>query len=205
MYNQPYFKLNHDADVLELMRQNLFVTLAANGQGGTPVATMVPVLLREEGEKLFIETHIMRKTDHADALLNDPRVLIIFNGPHAYVSAKHYPDPAVAGTWNYIAVYARGKMMVKDDAWLMDFLMRLTAHHENDPGSPALVKNMPEEYLRKLLPAIVGLEMEVESLEHTGKLSQNKDGQTRKLIFEKFLQGTEDEKSLANWMKHQGL
>ncbi|HTE11462.1 MAG TPA: FMN-binding negative transcriptional regulator, partial [Chitinophagaceae bacterium] len=60
-----------------------------------------------------------------------------------------------------------------DDAALLALLSRLTAYFENNPHSPALVEKMPEEYVTKLMKAIVAFEIEVTHLDNVFKLSQN--------------------------------
>ena len=74
-----------------------------------------------------------------------------------------------------MTVHARGTLRFVDDAGLLDIVTRTTAHYEQDAASPSLVQKMPEEYVTRLMKAIIGFEIEVTELDHVFKLSQNRD------------------------------
>ena len=175
MYNLPHFKEKDPAIVREFMRQHPFALLCGCGQDLLPVATQVPLIMEERGDRLFLTGHIQRKTDHHLAFMQNPQVLVVYTGPHAYVSASWYSNPQTASTWNYMAVHARGRLQFLDDKKLLDILDKLTGYFENDPHSPALMEHMPEEYVQKMMQAIVAFEIEITSLDHVFKLSQNRD------------------------------
>src|SRR5687768_11515397 len=98
MYKMPEFTEHDSQLVLDFMRANPFVTLIGN-DGTTPVATQIPVLFKEEGDKLILRGHIMRKTDHHRAFERNPKALILFTGPHCYVSASWYAERHTGSTW----------------------------------------------------------------------------------------------------------
>lgn len=175
MYNLPHFK-EHDADkVKAFMQAHPFALLTGVDAQQRPVSTQVPLLIREREGRLFLLGHIQRKTDHCKAFQQNPQALAIFTGPHAYISASWYSNPQMASTWNYMAVHARGHLRFLGDEALLQLLEELTAHFENNPASPALVSQMPKEYMEAMMKAIVAFEIEVSSLEHVFKLSQNRD------------------------------
>lgn len=126
----------------------------------------------------------MKKTDHYEALQSNTAVLLIFNGPHSYISASWYPDPKVASTWNYLAVQAKGTVQLLNNDALRDILQRTTRLFEHQE-SPALMEHMSEAYIEANLKAIAAFEVTVEHLDATFKLSQNKDKQTRENIINK--------------------
>jgi transcriptional regulator len=102
--------------------------------------------------------------------------LMIFTGPHAYVSATWYENPQNVSTWNYSSVHARGQLRFLDEQGLADALRKLSLHYEhNNVHSATTFDNLPEEYTARLMKAIVGFEIEVTSIEHVFKLSQNRD------------------------------
>jgi transcriptional regulator len=175
MYNFSYFKEKDIIVVKQFMRQNPFAILTGCDANNHPVATQVPLLLEEKDEKLFLYGHVQRKTDHQIAFEQNPNVLALFNGPHTYVSASWYTNPQSASTWNYITVHAKGVLQFLDDAALLAILSKTTAHFEKNAGSPSLVEKMPEEYISKMMKAIIAFEMEVTHLDNVFKLSQNRD------------------------------
>ena len=178
MYNLPYFKEKDIALVKQFMQANPFALLTGVDAKQQPVATQVPLLLEERDNQLYLLGHVQRKTDHCNALEQNPHVLAVFTGPHTYVSASWYTDPRVASTWNYISVHAKGTLRFTDSNTLLQILSRTTALFEQNPASPALVEKMPPEYVEKMMNAIVGFEITVTHLDNVFKLSQNRDKTT---------------------------
>ena len=106
-------------------------------------------------------------------------VLVIFQGPQAYVSPSGYASKAEHGkvvpTWNYIMVQARGRLRAIDDAAHLHALVsRLTATHEAGRDKPWAVEDAPRDYIDATLKAIVGIEIEIEALAGKWKVSQNR-------------------------------
>ena len=201
MYNIPYFKANHADEVMAFMKAHPFVTICGVAEDGSPVATHVPVLFAERDGKLFLQAHIMRKQNHTDAFLQNSKVLAIFQGAHAYISATLYDPQNVAGTWNYSAVHASGIIRFLDEEALYTLLVNLTAHFENNPNSPALVQHMDEAYIRGHMKAVIAFEIEVTEIQHVFKLSQNKDEQTKAKIISSLETKNVESKAVAIAMK----
>ena len=182
MYNLPYFKASNQEEVFAFMQAHPFITLCCIDANGHPVATHIPVLFEERDGKLYLQAHIMRKQPHALALAQNPNVLAIFSGDHAYISASWYTKQNVASTWNYRAVHVKGKVNFLNDEGLYDLLVKLTNHFEGNADSPAAVKNMSEQYVKENIKAIVGFEIEVTAIDHVFKLSHNRDEASKKEI-----------------------
>jgi len=181
MYRSAKFKTKDQAEVLEFMSKNPFITLIGH-DGEFPVATQIPVQLNEDKEgRLVLHGHMMKNTDHYEALLKNPNALALFTGPHTYVSASVYTKPAAASTWNYMTVHAKGSIKFLDAAGTYEAIKKLTDQYE-DPASPAAFHKMDEAYIQRLLPAIAGFELTVETLDHVFKLSQNHPQENRDAI-----------------------
>ncbi len=201
MYDLKHFKANHQQDVITFMHQNPFVVLCGVDAANKPVATHIPVLIEERDDKLFLQAHIMRKQMHTTAFENNVNVLAIFSAAHSYVSATNYIEQNTASTWNYQAVHASGTIHFLNDEGLLNLLTRLTEKFENNPHSPAQVKNMEASYVKDLMKAIVAFEIEITNIEHIFKLSQNKDQATRNNIIQSLQQQDDAAKAVANAMK----
>lgn len=89
MYNLQHFTETNEDTVFDFMQKNSFVNIVGY-DGEYPVATHVPVSLKKEGEKIILIGHVMKHTTHYKAFAQNENVLVIFNGPHCYVSASWY-------------------------------------------------------------------------------------------------------------------
>jgi transcriptional regulator len=174
MYDIPYFKSEHPEEVLAFMRAHPFALICGVDANEKPVATQVPFLFEQRGDKLFLQGHFMKKQDHTNAFLQNPNAMIVFSGAHSYVSASWYENKKVASTWNYQSVQVSGIIRFQDDAFLQTLLTRLTETFES-PDSPSLVHQMDPAYVQRMMQAIIAFEIEVETVRHVFKLSQNRD------------------------------
>ena len=163
------------------MRTFDFVALVTNGVSGL-VASHVPVVVEGEGEDVTILGHVARANDHWKAMDRRVESMVIFSGPHAYVSPSWYASggPAVP-TWNYAVVHAYGRPVARDDsAFLQRVVQELTRRYEGHREQPWTTDRLPANSYDKLLRAVVGFEMRVERLEAKFKLGQNRSAADRR-------------------------
>lgn len=110
--------------------------------------------------------------------------MVIFQGPHAYITPAWYAEKELSGeevpTFDYAVVHAHGTLRVIEERdWLLDFLERLTNRHEADQPQPWQVGDAPPAYIDKLLKAIVGIEIPLARLEGKWKMEQKNSLQDR--------------------------
>ena len=181
MYKFSYFTEPDSDTVIAFMKENSFAIITAIGET-YPVATQIPLFIdmNEEG-KIFLTGHIMRKTDHHKAFEKNENVLVIFNGPHTYVSASWYEEKEVASTWNYITVHAKGKIKFTDEEGTYEAIKAITNKYEGTDSAAAFDK-LPSEYITRLIKAIVGFKIEVINFDNVFKLSQNHTTHTKQSI-----------------------
>jgi transcriptional regulator len=196
MYDIPYFKAAHPHDILAFMKAHPFALICGADENGKPVATQVPFLFEQRGDQLFLQGHFMKKQDHTNAFYQNPNVLVVFSGAHVYVSASWYSDKQTASTWNYQSVQAAGTIRFQDAGFLRQLLTRLTETFEQ-PGSTSMVQHMDPAYVEKMMQAIVAFEVEVVSVRHVFKLSQNRDAKSRANIISQLNQQGGDAREIA--------
>ena len=183
MYNLSYFKEDEQQVLLQFLNDHPFAFLTGSNSTGKQVATQIPILVEERSGEWYLQGHIMRKTDHHKALIENPQVLAVFTGPHSYVSASWYTNPQIGSTWNYMSVHIKGNIRFLPEEDLISFMQKLTLKFEgNDTNSPTVYDNLPNEFLNKMLPAIVAFEIKVEEMENVFKLSQNRDEESYRNI-----------------------
>lgn len=202
MYDLPYFKEHEEQVVKEFIDQHPFALLSGCDSANKPIATQVPVFIEEKDGRKILRGHIMRKTDHHKAFLHNEHVLVVFTGPHTYVSATWYSNPHLASTWNYMSVHARGIIRFLDYSALEEILQKTTLHFENyDQQSPTVFDNLPTDYKQKTMKAIVAFEIEVQEMDTIFKLSQNRDQESYRNIIKELKRKDEDSQKIAAEME----
>lgn len=153
------------------MRANGFALLVT-GTGGALHATHLPAVVAERGGALAIELHMAKANPQWREFFDD-EVLVVFSGPHAFVSARWYEQTERVPTWNYAAVHAYGRVrMIEDRAGRLAAQARLVETY--DPEWSEGFRQLSPEYLRGMLEGIVNFEVSVTRLEARWKLSQNR-------------------------------
>jgi transcriptional regulator len=203
MYTPKFNQISDRAILLQAMRENPFAILFGPlGATNTPpphVATHVPLVVKDEGEYGLIEGHFAAANPHWKALAGC-ETLVVFAGPHSYVSPALYTEPLSVPTWNYIAVHAYGRLSPVDDNDCKEALLAdLIAAHE-----PAFIdrwRAMPDGFRRTMLAGIVGFRIPITRIEGKFKLSQNRSPEEKRNVHAAHASGTPDQQALARWMK----
>jgi transcriptional regulator len=182
MYQPAHFVEADPATLAALMHEAPLATLVHQA-GGELAADVLPLEVDRVGEGWRLLGHVARANPLWRSADGQP-VLVVFQGPQAYVTPNWYPSKAQHGkavpTWNYAMVQAHGRLRAIDDpAWLQAFVTRLTQRHEAGRAQPWHVSDAPADYLATMLGAIVGIEIEVTRLEGKFKLSQNRPAEDR--------------------------
>jgi transcriptional regulator len=165
---------------------------------GQPIATHLPLVVADEGEHGTLEGHFARANPHWKSLAGR-ETLVVFSGPHSYVSPSLYANPQSVPTWNYIAIHATGKLeLVEDDAGKEDLLKKLIEVHE--PPYAAQWNELPESFRHSMLHGIVGFRIPLTRVEGKFKLSQNRPDADRRNVRAAHATGTPDQQALAAWM-----
>ncbi len=135
--------------------------------------------------------------------MQNPNILAVFTGAHTYVSASWYENKQQGSTWNYMSVHVRGQLRFLDEQALLNTLKRTTNHFENNPHSGANFEDLPDEYVKKMIKAIVAFEIQVQEMDNVFKLSQNRDEKSFHTIINKLDAQDADGKKIAHEMKQR--
>ena len=159
----------------EIMKAHSWALLMTSDEQGTPLATHLSLIWRNDGTPHgSLIGHMARANAHWQELEGAGEVLVVFSGPHAYVSPSWYANHPSVPTWNYAVVHAHGRARLLPPEALPGLLDRLSRAYEDARPSPWRMAGLPADYTAKMLPAIVGFEVAVERLEGKFKLSQNR-------------------------------
>jgi len=203
MYS-PKFNLVHDRGILlEAMQAFSFAAIFGPVNvivpDGSAQATHLPLIVKDEGDHGLLEGHFAMANRHWQSLAGH-EALVVFTGPHSYVSPALYTEPLSVPTWNYIAIHAYGALsLIEDEAGKEKLVSRLIALHE-----PAYIEQwraLPEGFRRTMLAGIMGFRIPIARIEGKFKLSQNRTAEERRNVYAAQSAGSPDEQSLARWME----
>ncbi|MES0862153.1 FMN-binding negative transcriptional regulator [Ruegeria sp. SCPT10] len=179
MHPNPAFRAEDRARHITFARDRGFGVLAVSGDAA-PIMSHVPFLLDETGE--LAELHLVRSNPIV-RLLKEPRtVRIAVTGPDAYISPDWYGVDDQVPTWNYVAVHLIGRLELRPQEELLDLLNRQSAFYEQKllPKPPWVTGKMSEDALTRMMRMIVPCRMQVEDIQGTWKLGQNKPDEVRR-------------------------
>jgi len=201
MYISRLYREEDRAKILEFLQQNEFATLVCY-DGEKPTASHLLMEVTEEDGNLFLNGHMSRANPLWRMFETNPEVLVIFQGPHTYISPTWYNHINVP-TWNYQAVHLYGDLrIVKGDEYY-EILSRLIAKHES--GTNYRMETLPQDFVEKQMNGTIGFQVKVTRIEANYKLSQNRDDEDYHNIIEHLTSEREDEMShqVADAMRKQ--
>ncbi|HEX5688475.1 MAG TPA: FMN-binding negative transcriptional regulator [Roseiflexaceae bacterium] len=173
MYLPISFREDNPETLHELIRQNNFGILVTQ-RDGAPFATHLPFLLdSSRGPHGTLIAHLARANPQWRDF-GGGEALTIFQGPHAYITPSWYESMPSVPTWNYAVVHAYGiPRIVEDRDELYGMLERLVVNHESPRPQPWPM-DLSDEYMDRMMRAVVGFEIEITRIEGKFKLSQNR-------------------------------
>ncbi|MGE5374236.1 MAG: FMN-binding negative transcriptional regulator [Bacteroidota bacterium] len=201
MYTPRLYREEDRSNILEFLQKNEFVTLVCHA-GERPVASHLLVEVVEEGEKLLVNGHMARANPLWKTFETNPEVLLIFQGPHTYISPTWYNHVNVP-TWNYQAVHVYGRpRLVTDEGEAYQLLKRLIDRHER--SGHYTMEALPQDFVKREIQGIMAFQIEATRIEANYKLSQNRNDEDYWNIVSQ-LEEREDELShgVAEAMRHQ--
>jgi transcriptional regulator len=207
MYTPKFNQIDDRALLLEAMRTWSFAILFGPDINGAPTATHLPLVVHDEGEHGTLEGHFARANPHWKSLAGR-KTLVVFSGPHSYVSPTLYVNPKSVPTWNYIAIHATGILQILEDetddeaaahARKEALLKNLIQVHE--PAYADRWDQLPIGYRISMTSGIIGFRIPISKIEGKFKLSQNRPDDDRRNVQATHAAGTPDQQALAEWMQ----
>ena len=174
MYVPNFYKNENTNEIRHFIATNSFGILVS--QTDTKLwATHIPLELdKNQAGKDVLHGHISKGNPQWKNFEHNTQVLAIFSGAHSYISPSWYNHENVP-TWNYVAVHIYGTIKIIEGEYLLQTLKKLVDKYEAASEHPVSVDAMSPKFLNKELRGIVGFEIEIDSIEASYKLSQNRD------------------------------
>jgi transcriptional regulator len=172
MYIRPSHRPRSHADTLEVVRQNMFATLVTCSREGM-IASHLPFMIEPAlGQHGTLFAHMARANPQSAILEQADDALVIFTGPHDYISPSWYEDRATAPTWNYVAVHCHGKVRVHSHDEARRNIERLIELLEAARPDRWSLDELSDASVQALLQNVVSFEIPLSRIEGKFKLSQ---------------------------------
>lgn len=180
MYTPPAYEERDRHKLHAWMRDWSFATLVTHGQQGLQ-ATHLPFLLDPlRGPHGTLISHLARRNPQAADIQAGAQAMVLFQGPHAFISPSWYRNQQTFPTWNYAAIHAHGQAAaIEDPQHIRAILTRTVQTYDTPLGGEWTFEAMPEDLILPRLSAIIALEIPIARLEGKVKLNQDKSPEDR--------------------------
>lgn len=200
MFIPDSYKNENQEEIKKFLQENSFGILI-NQTNGKLWATHIPLELdtNKEGKAILLG-HISKENPQWKGFTDNDQVLAIFSGPHSYISSSWYDHENVP-TWNYIAVHVYGKIKIIEGEAVIESLKKLVDKYEQHSENPVRVEDLSKKTMIQTR-GIVAFEIEIEEIQATKKMSQNRDAKNYQNIISELEKTNKNESiAVANEMK----
>ncbi|WNS78490.1 FMN-binding negative transcriptional regulator [Domibacillus sp. DTU_2020_1001157_1_SI_ALB_TIR_016] len=202
MYIPKYFKVTNIGEIWGFVQKNSFGTIVTTKQG-IPIATHLPLGLSKKGDDYYITGHMAYGNPQWRTFETSENVLVMFQGPHAYISSSWYGHEEVP-TWNYQAVHVYGKASILEKNEVIEELTIMLKKYEENRKNPVLWDKLSPQLLESEMKGIVGFKIKVGEIQAAYKLSQNRNETDYMNIIDKLQnEGDPNSKQMAELMEER--
>ena len=173
MYIPSPFRKDDLAAIHALILDHNFGTLFSRLEE-KPRASHLPFLIDPDaGPRGTLAAHMARANPQWKGFEDGEELLVVFQGPHSYISPAWYSNQKTVPTWNYAAVHAYGvPRLVTDPADLRYLIEKLVRYHESQVGNLWDIRQA-DSIMDANLRGIVGFEIPIDRIEGKFKFNQN--------------------------------
>jgi transcriptional regulator len=166
VYIPPEFAINDRNEMVEFIRKHSFGIMVTYSDGFR--TSHIPFIITAQ-DPLVIWGHMATGNQQLRGI-GDSRALVIFSGPHSYISPSWYAVPGQVPTWDYVTVHVEGKVKLSSREETTKMLEKMVSFYES--GSSLSGKLRGKSY-QDMMSGIVGFKIEVDKILGKAKLSQN--------------------------------
>jgi transcriptional regulator len=174
MYIPTAFQVEDELKLASFMQRHSFATLVTD-DGAAPFASHLPMLWRQEGGSHgTLAAHMARANPQWQHFASGRQALVIFHGPHSYISPSWYKTKVAVPTWNYAVVHAYGVPLVIHEYERIGTLLREMVSVFESAFEKPWPGELPDDFRNKMIHGIVAFEIPITRLEGKFKLGQNR-------------------------------
>jgi transcriptional regulator len=138
-------------------------------------ATHIPLELeKDENGNLMVVGHISKANQQWKSFEENKNVLVVFTGPHAYISSSWYNHINVP-TWNYISIHLYGRIHIQNAEEVYESIKKMMNRYEPSEKSNVSMDKLPPDYVSKEIRGVVGFQICITKIQGAYKLSQNRN------------------------------
>ncbi|MGO2111628.1 MAG: FMN-binding negative transcriptional regulator [Pseudoclavibacter sp.] len=188
MHEFEKYRAPSGPDLVELVRRNPFALVVSAAPGRAPVATHTPVIVPadEAPTDTLVGTtllgHVARRNPQWRDLSSAGPVLLVFTGPHGYVSPTSYGYTPSVPTWDYAAVHLTATVEVLEarDDCLRIVRETVRAAEELMPTPWDDTDSVPT--FERIVDGVVGFRLHVTEERAVFKVSQDMPADVRERV-----------------------
>jgi transcriptional regulator len=189
MYIPNSFKVTDKEKLITFISQWSFGDLITSHNGRLNVSH-VPFLIDEQ--EMVLYGHLARQNPHSQNIEAAEDLMVLFKGPHAYVSPRWYVQKDMVPTWNFQSVKVKGRAHNVDEVTLITILDRLSQKHEANYENPWRIDEISEKSMKAMLGQIIGFKIPIDEIVGKYKLSQNRNIDIQTKVIDGLLSGGSD-------------
>lgn len=202
MYIPKYYKVTDVEEIWDFVQKNSFATVVTVNQG-KPIATHLPMQFIKEGDSYYLTGHMAIGNPQWRTFETCEEVLVMFQGPHAYISSSWYEKENVP-TWNYQSVHMYGSPSILEDEEMEHDLTKLLKKYEKHRENPVLWDKLTPELLKKQVKGIKGFKIAVKEIQAAYKLSQNRTEEDYyNIVKNLYKESDSNSQQMAQLMEHK--
>jgi len=180
MFLPHTFEVKDLSIIKAFMLSHSFAQLITN-VNGVPFASHIPLLLDHVGTHGRLLGHVAKANNQWTGFDGKTDALVVFSGPHAYISPNWYANENLVPTWNYVSVHAFGKPnVISNPKVALEVMRQLTDFYESDSTGNWSMDNLNSDFIEKKIKGIVTFEIPIDRVECKFKLSQNQELKDRR-------------------------
>ncbi|MBU2978241.1 FMN-binding negative transcriptional regulator [Alteromonas sp. C1M14] len=183
----------HEMACAALIKEAPLCHLTSLNSNGGLSATSIPLVLDEHekpGESLMLLGHIAKRNPHTADLKNGMPVLGVFSGPNSYISPRWFKERLTVPTWSFSSVHVHGTLEIVNEPSQIRTILESTIEQleftvdgqQDDSSAHWSLKDADNELVNRLLTGIVGLKININSMEGIARTVQEKSDIDRESI-----------------------